>query len=342
MNFALDFKRHIATNDGKLVADILAYLKGKAKFKRVQFFSREVYFGKTQVTMTMLIGNEEIEGTGCADTKSQAALKSVMELLERYIFLTQKVDQYRRIESHSPPNKLADIYTESSDDFLNIIHSTTNGMAANTNYFDAVGSATDEAIERHVLLKSMALNIKPRLINTESICAQTEPTFVKTYVWKGPLNKNIVAIKASFGSASCYGFGCSDELDNAIEKAKCEIAPRMNILRMKQTYANFKFRENEHFDFHLQKLSPWASNFFDCEVIEKVPDVDTHLTLNDFWYGKYNLPEDCSIKGIVVVRVVSSKLQPLFNGEWSIEKMNINAFDKTSFLKLPNELHMIG
>ena len=151
-----------------------------------------------------------------------------------------------------------------------------------------------------------------------------------------------MVIRGEGPRSSCYGFGCSQNLNQAIEKARNEVVPRLEHLTKKNIYFLFNKLGNSHFDYHLHGNSPWTDKFFSGCTAEAPPEVDTQIEVSDFWFGEYAIPDDLKNEQLYVVRAISAKLQPLFHGDWSFRKINLLAIEQESFMKLPEELHVIG
>ncbi len=152
-------------NRHKAVSEILNYLKAKAGDQKIRITSKNVFLGKILVTVSMTCNGEKIDASGCAHTKDEAALKATMELFERFIFLSQKINHYSLLNDRSAKASLQSIFCDQQQSLPNIIESTSSGVAAHTSYFNAVVSAANEVIERHVVLKALALNIQPKPID---------------------------------------------------------------------------------------------------------------------------------------------------------------------------------
>ena len=311
-----------------LIKEIAAFFRdhGRVSFKESQ--------GCDFVMCSLAFKSEEqiFTAHGQEKNRDEAAFKCVMEAVERFVVnagLINKYSKYGALLGNSVSlQELESLFPYSK----NWIGSSTNGVAAHTSHSQAKEAAINELIERHVVLKSLSQRIYP--LELESSEAS-----LKFYGWKGPLGRFVVVARGILKGRCVYGLGCHKKLEEAKTKALAEVSPRLSLLQ-KSKSADLKVMSmSKNFLFHWYDDSTETDNFFNDSAIN-MPNVDTHIKRSDIWTGNYTLNKELSGLGLSVVKAVSPRMQNLFFGEWSPDKLNPVAIPLST--KLPQELHMIG
>ena len=231
----------------------------------------------------------------------------------------------------------------------NWIGKTSSGIAIHTSLSKAKESALNELIERHVVLKAHALNIKPCEIDASKILNRFKiPDFVKLkfFYWYGPFKKKIVVLQIGVKEGAYYSFGCDKKLDKALEKAFLEGTGMMihayfdknkNRGKQKSEFVTLDRIQQYH---RYEKDIKTTNLFIECPI--KVPCIDIDLNYRDIYYNILDKPNFINEKlPFYAVKCVSPLMQQLFIDYWKKENINPMAID-ISDENLPKELHIVA
>lgn len=318
----------------QLQNSILETLK-KASLNNALFFksSFDTEFGYHKVSLATRINGYDYVGFGAAKTKDQAALCATMELCERLVFNladfeTGSLKQQKLFLKKS----LSRTDFENLNSCFNLYYKTTSGLAIHTDRTAAIENAADELIERHVILKSMALQIPPLKDQSSEYC--------ELYFWQGPIDRYIYLARKKVESKVIFGFGSSTDQNLAKEKSIREISQKLDVLNSHTLDSVKELSLPENAIFHFTKKS-WTESWLNRESSVAAACVDTHLKKECLWVQAVGLPSILSqfSSDLFAVKVISQEMQPFFVGEWDLAKINSVAIKSKNF---PPEMHMVG
>lgn len=295
-------------------------------------FKESKGYGFVMCSLTFRSEEQMFVAHGQGKSKDEAAFKCLMEAIERFVVNESRVDSYSQYGSlikWSLDSKELEVRFSNAK---NWIGTSTNGVAVHTSKSKAKESAINELIERHTVLKALSQKISPLELGAGD-------ELLKFYAWGGLLDRFIVMAKGSLNGHKVYGFGCNTSLGTAKEKAHSEISPRLSILQRSSSADLKVMSTNRNFLFHWYENSSEADSLIE-NAQQNMPEIDIEIRKNDIWIGSYTLSQELSELGIHVIKAVSPKMQNLFAGEWSVDKLNPMAISLDT--ELPDELHMIG
>ncbi len=280
----------------------------------------------------------EINTWGVDESLDTASTKAVMELYERFIFLNSKKSNTLTQLGFFGKTVDAGTFFEQGQD---LISTTSSGYAAHISKKYAVDAAINELIERHVLLKAELLGIPPKRIAMSSNRFKCiDELKVDSFYWRGPLGRSIVTTRFTIKGLTFYGFGCCKRIESALEKSLLEVVPRLYyILNKNIDRIEDLPNENLHFYANLKSEESNMGKLLKLAILgsdSKAPEVDTVLRKSDFFISLV------AEKPFPVVRAVSELVQPHFLGEWSIDKINLKAFNYCLPHNFPEGLHVLG
>lgn len=283
-------------------------------------------------------------GMGCSTNPDEASFVSVMELVERLTFVSHLKDKTEdwKFESAGNPstvssNELAQLYPSAH----HWLGGSSNGLAIYTNASEATERAQSELIERHVILKALALNVSPRVVNMPTAKRNADEILdVTPYTWRGPNDHYVAILRGIKGQHRFYSYGAGKSEKLALEKAAREMDLKLSIVRADfPDHLKFIFG-SAHSQFHWSGSTPETDHFFEKAQSTSTPGIDTALGVNDLWVTRLALPDWFSTKlPLYAAKAVSPNMQQLFWGPWTDEIINPLALGKPT---LPNELHCVG
>lgn len=300
------------------------------------------------VSIGTVLGSQELAGFGVADTKDKAAFCASMELIERLIFhrsnFTESFQQLGVLFSRSVSfDQIVTKFKLDKNVFLS--NKTTSGLAVHTNKNEAIESAIDELIERHVILKSMATRVSPMrepLLESRFL-DYLLPKEVSSdfFICKGPVKRFVVIFRIQRQGKTCYGFGSNKNLLSAKKKAFFEATPRLRVLLEENSESVQGLSLGDNFKEHFSKDCHWTRSWLECSSALDIPSVDCHLNRSSIFIQNIELPTELKEfkNQIFVVKAMSPFMQPLFAGDWSQSKINKLAIGED--LALPPEMHLV-
>jgi|GEM_PF-6340688 len=287
---------------------------------------------------------KSICGIAVNENKNYAAYCSVMELLERVFLLNGNPGNlFALTDSFLRDPKTVSDLERIFPNSKNWIPPNSNGIAIHETAPKAKGAAIEEALERHTILKAIAENIAPMKISATFVPRDfqvPEPYSLQLFLWRGPLDHNVVIARLKAGTRCIYGFGCSRDLLTASKKAFKETLPKFLLLRDSSKESVALFNANQHFKYHLTDKSKEFSDFLDSSSENSKSYIDKDFRAKDLWLREINYSKSqISSLGYSVFQALSPKLQPLFSGPWVKESLNPAALSSSSY---PKGLHPIG
>ena len=317
---------------------VIAFLKKSDQNMKVSITTDKKIDLPYCVTISATVLGLEISTWGVDESLDTASTKAVMELYERFIFLnSKKSNTFTQIGFFGKTVEASTFFEQGQD----LISTSSSGYAAHTSMRCAVDSAIDELIERHVLLKAELLRIPPKRIETNSSrFSHIDGLSVDSFLWSGPLGRSIVVTRFVINGLTFYGFGCSEKMESAVEKSLLEAVPRLYyILNKNVDRIEDLPNENIHFYANLKSDASNMGKLLKLATLggdSKAPEVDTMLRKSDFFISLV------AEKPFPVVRAISKLVQPHFLGEWSIDKINLKAFNYCVPRNFPEGLHVLG
>ena len=328
-----------------LMQDALSFLKKVSENGRIitkDFGSLEDSLPYS-VAITIQYEGNFLTGYGTASTKDQASFCAVMELLERVGLISSKAKNFRSgpfpLTKCFGVDHLKDFYPEAK----NWINGTSNGIAIHTNKSKAKENALSELIERHTILKALALESLPtkflekaKILDGHSIPHEIEYNF---FYWKGPLDYYISLLRIQKGGKKAYSFGSSLDLSESLKKAFRESIPKIHFLLDPRASKKISFTLNKQLKYHWSTATPWTDSLL-LKASNRVLPIDADFKKCDIWFGSIDHDYGKALSGrLHLIQAVSPKTQPLFKGPWRKDVLNPFAIQCD---QLPTELHMIG
>ena len=339
--------RSLNTN---LIESVTKNLKLSSDDGKIYFYE---YSNKTEdynlpycCKLSLKINGVEYKSWGNGFSKDEASFKCVMELVERIIYKTNNVKTFKPFKGFFKKSKAIDEIESFYPRAKNWIGETSSGIAIHSNLKKAKEHALNELVERHIVLKALACNIKPQKIKEPKIIDRyTLPANIKTsfYYWTGPFNIKVVICQVvTKEKGAMYSFGSDEELENAIEKAFLE-ATGMIIYaaKLKQDKKeNFSEIDMEAIrNYHLFSGDNYYFDFFD-KADNPENAIDKDLLLKDIYFTKLENPSFLGNIPFVAVKCVSPVMQPLFFDYWKTDVLNPAAISLNN-KPLPRGLHVI-
>ncbi len=333
-----------------MISEILKGIKKAADDGRVTF---QEYPTQTKnynlpycIQVTIQHQGRKLSTWGAGHNKDEAALKAIMEMVERLTFLDSWSVSFRSLSWFSKYESYHSIQKRYIGS-LNWLFSTTSGLAVHTSKRNAIKNAVNELIERHVILKSLAHKISPAKIDMNALelpFSFPQSLDVDAFHWKGPLGRHVVMIRMQLATGALYGFGCELNRDLALNKAIFEssgmmVAASLGIKKDSKTLSQHLVDQETIRQFHLQNNETTMSRLL-TDHAPTPPEVDTHITKRDVFFSERNLPAffDSSLN-LKIVRAVSPLTQPLFFDHWRPQVINPVAMGEDT--SLPEDLHVV-
>lgn len=285
---------------------------------------------------TVEIDGTAYSGYGQAQCKDKASFIAIIELSERYI-----VDNFQVGKSFSKGSFLSRVFSKGQKNFSSKLESS-NGVAIHEKRSKAMNGAIEELIERHVILKALCENISPLSLRQKVASFLPRDIEIDSFAWEGPLSKKVVITRCMKNDRHVYGFGCSNSVEDSLQKSYLEVLPRALLLSKFSSSESPLIVPNKNVLFHWYEKSAWTDSFFEqAKKVEQMPVIDDELVSSDFWLGEIDLKGSVFGKAGLKAYVASSqKVQPLFSGKWDLSKINTDAISVPT--SLPPDMHMIG
>jgi hypothetical protein len=293
--------------------------------------------------------NKEARGFGVGKSRDESAFLATMELLERLLFFKVSKENHPNYKNVATQQTftLRELEVDNNLPLPLWVRSTSNGYSVHSEAAKGLAKALAEVIERHIILKGLALNIPPQIIennytNMRAAQAQSKGWELKFYLFHGPLNYYVTISRLRAEGHCLYGFGSSIELNSALEYSFSEIVPKSHLLIMNKRYTQNLFFANEHLSSHWKQSMDWTQCYFEEADAQTHPiHIDSHLENDHFYYHQW-VGTDLNIgdNSFVLSRVISPHTQPLFHGQWDKAQLNYKAITNTNHL--PPDLHFIG
>lgn len=323
----------------KLLSTILKFFQKMSSFKSIEFlddrFSESTGIYCVGIKLSMDIGEWFAYGQGLQ--RDEAAFKAVMELVERYIVDNGVKSDFVRLSNRKDRisfDQLKIKYPQVGK----LLNHSSNGVSVHLDSESCIWSSTNELIERHTLLKAQACGITPFKLNGNHFAQKWNlPSRFEysCFLLKGGVGRFVCIAEAKSITKSCYGFGCAESIEKAIEKASMEMSSRLSLLCIGD------FLEDEltilHPNFN-QAYKRQTTAWLEQNEVSFVPSIDPHITAEDIWICELR-HEFFNKIGICAVQAVSPIMQPLFVGDWNFSVINKLAIDVE---ELPSFAHIVG
>ncbi|MBS1983547.1 MAG: YcaO-like family protein [Bdellovibrionales bacterium] len=277
--------------------------------------------------------NVELWGTklsswGTAEDRDEAAAKCVAELVERICGSHSYPILYRPVSGwfarERTLHEIRAMYPASK----NWTGSTSSGVAIHSDLKSAIDAALRELVERHTILKALALRIAPYESSSPKILDRykiPEQVTLRFLVWRGAFGLFVCACQIGVGGGAYYAFGTASSLEVAKERAFLEGSGMVAYVphEPKADDPTIHPGSLESFmKFHRYSKDKTTLEFL-SRVSAEISEIDVDLARDDFFYSECPAPAFLGdTKPLVCVRVVSPKVQPLFFDNWSQELLN--------------------
>lgn len=289
----------------------------------------------------------KISAWGTAENRDEAAAKCVAELVERICGSHSYPVAYRPVSGWFAKERTLHEIRSAYPDAKNWTGSTSSGVALHSDMKSAVDAALRELVERHTILKALALGVAPHESSAPRILDRyrvPEGVTLRFLLWRGAFEFFVCVCQIRVEEGAYYSFGAGPTVEDAKERAFLEGSgmigyiphePRAEdpsiypgSLESFMRYHRYS-RDRTTFEF-LNRVSP------------EISDIDVGLSRGDFFYSECPAPSFLGdIEPLVCVRVVSPKVQPLFFDSWSRELLNPAAISLEGH-DLPRAPHIIS